>query len=47
MAKPIDPKLREFLTYVLSREGQAQAEKEGDYLPLTAETAKAQMSKLK
>jgi phosphate transport system substrate-binding protein len=47
VAKPIDPKLREFLTYVLSREGQAQAAKEGDYLPLTAETAKAQMSKLK
>ncbi len=47
VAKPIDPKLREFLTYILSREGQEQAAKEGQYLPLTAETARAQMSKLK
>ena len=47
VAKPIDPKLKEFLTYVLSREGQRQATKEGDYLPLTAETALAQENKLK
>lgn len=47
VAKPIDPKLKEFLTYILSREGQEQAAKEGQYLPLTAETARAQMSKLK
>jgi len=47
VAKPIDPKLKEFLTYVLSREGQQQTVKEGQYLPLTVETAKAQMSKLK
>jgi len=46
VAKAIDPKLKEFLTYVLSREGQQQTEKEGDFLPLTAETAKAQRSKL-
>jgi phosphate transport system substrate-binding protein len=47
VAKAIDPKLKEFLTYVLSREGQQQTEKEGDYLPLTADTAKAQRAKLK
>lgn len=47
VAKPIDPKLKEFLTYILSREGQEQAAKEGQYLPLTAETARAQMLKLK
>jgi phosphate transport system substrate-binding protein len=46
VAKAIDPKIKEFLTYVLSREGQQQTEKEGEYLPLTAETAKAQISKL-
>ena len=45
--KVIDPKLKEFLTYVLSREGQQQTLKEGDYLPLTTETANAQMSKLR
>ncbi len=47
VAKPIDPKLKEFLTYVLSRQGQEQTAKEGQYLPLSAETAKAQMAKLK
>src|SRR5258708_22323034 len=47
VAKAIDPKLKEFLTYVLSREGQQQTAKEGENLPLTAETAKAQLSKLR
>ena len=47
VAKPIDPKLKEFLTYVLSQEGQEQAAKEGQYLPLPIETAKEQMTKLK
>ncbi len=45
--KPIDPKLKEFLSYVLSREGQQQVSKEGDYLPLTTETAAQQKTKLK
>jgi phosphate transport system substrate-binding protein len=47
VAKPIDPKLKEFLTYVLSQQGQGQTAKEGEYLPLTDETAMAQMAKLK
>jgi len=31
----LDPKLREFVRYVLSREGQADVAREGDHLPLT------------
>ena len=31
----LDPKLREFLSYILSREGQEIVEAEGEYLPLT------------
>ena len=34
--RPMDPKVREFLRYVLSREGQADIVREGGYLPLSA-----------
>jgi phosphate transport system substrate-binding protein len=44
--KPIDPKAREFLRYVLSREGQDAVQKDGKYLPLTAEAAAEQLRKL-
>ncbi len=44
--KPIDPKVREFLRYVLSREGQDAVQRDGKYLPLTAEAARAQLQKL-
>ena len=37
--KPLDPKVREFVRYVLSREGQAQVVRDGKYLPLTANVA--------
>lgn len=40
--KPVDPKLREFLRYVLSREGQAVVEQAGDFLPLNRELAHEQ-----
>ena len=33
---PLDPKVKEFLRYALSREGQADVAREGDYLPLDA-----------
>jgi len=33
--KPIAPKLKEFLRYILSREGQQAIVSQGDYLPLT------------
>jgi len=41
----LDPKLREFLRYALSREGQ-QLVADGDYLPLNAESAREQMARL-
>ncbi|WP_077035123.1 PstS family phosphate ABC transporter substrate-binding protein [Pelomonas sp. KK5] len=42
----IDAKSREFLRYLLSREGQAAVQRDGKYLPLTAEAAAAQLAKL-
>jgi phosphate transport system substrate-binding protein len=44
--KPLDPKLREFLRYVLSREGQEIVARNGSYLPLTAELVREQLVKL-
>lgn len=44
--KPMDPKVEEFLRFVLSREGQAQIMREGRYLPLTADVVRAQLRKL-
>lgn len=44
--KPVDAKVREFLRYVLSREGQAAIQADGKYLPLTPEVARAQLAKL-
>jgi len=41
-----DPKLRELLRYVLSKQGQADVAREGGYLPLTAAVAAEQMKKL-
>jgi phosphate transport system substrate-binding protein len=42
-----DPKIREFLRYVLSREGQADVAREGDHLPLTPALAREQLDKLR
>jgi phosphate transport system substrate-binding protein len=44
--KPIDPKLKEFLRFVLSRQGQEAIAKDGKYLPLTKEAAEEQLKKL-
>jgi len=44
--KPLDPKLREFLRYVLSREGQQTVARNGSYLPLTAPVVREQLRKL-
>jgi len=41
-----DPKVREFLRYILSRQGQQDVADEGDYLPLTAAVAGEQRKKL-
>ena len=43
---PVDPRLKEFLRYVLSREGQAAVMKEGDFLPLTPALLNEQLRKL-
>lgn len=42
----LDPKLREFLRFVLSKQGQEFIQKDGKYLPLTAEVANAELAKL-
>jgi len=44
--KPVDPKVKEFLRYILSSEGQTQVMRDGKYLPLTAETVRAQLKLL-
>ena len=42
----MDPRVLEFLRFVLSQEGQAAVMRDGKYLPLTPEVAKAQLKKL-
>lgn len=42
----VDPKIREFLLYILSQQGQQDTVREGDYLPLTPALAAEQMRKL-
>lgn len=44
--QPLDPKLREFLRFVLSRDGQAIVAADGNYLPLPASVAREQLAKL-
>ena len=43
---PLDPKVKEFLRYVLSREGQEAVQRDGKYLPLTAGVVREQLQKL-
>ena len=43
---PVDPKVREFLRYVLSRDGQELVMKDGKYLPLTAKVVNEERRKL-
>lgn len=44
--KPVDPKVKEFLRYVLSREGQQSVTKQHVFLPLTANAVRDQLKKL-
>jgi len=44
--QPLPPRLREFLAYILSREGQQAVAEDGMYIPLTAELAREQLKKL-
>lgn len=44
--QPLDPKLKEFLRYILSKQGQQDIVTYGRYLPLPAAIAREQMNKL-
>ena len=44
--EPLDPMLKEYLRYVLSREGQEAVQRDGKYLPLTPEAVQEQLKKL-
>jgi len=44
--KPLDPKLKEYLRFILSREGQEQVVRDGKYLPLTADVVREELKKL-
>ena len=43
----MDPKVQEFLRYIVSREGQEAIERDGKFLPLTPELSREQLEKLK
>ena len=42
----VDPKVDEFLHFILSQEGQDCVQREGRYIPLTGEVVRAQLKKL-
>lgn len=44
--RPVDAKVDEFIRFILSQEGQQCVQREGRYIPLTAEIVKAQLKKL-
>ena len=45
--QPLTPRLKEFLTYILSREGQQDVVSDGMYLPLNPQAAREQLEKLR
>ena len=42
----MEPRLKEYLRYILSRQGQDAVQRDGKYLPLTAEVVREQLKKL-
>lgn len=44
--QPLDPKVREFLSFILSEQGQQDVAKEGVFLPLTPAMVKEELQKL-
>ena len=44
--KPLDPMVKEYVRYILSREGQDAVQRDGKYLPLTAQVVREQLKKL-
>jgi phosphate transport system substrate-binding protein len=45
--QPLDPKILEFIRFVISRQGQELIMRDGKYLPLNAEAAKEGLAKLR
>lgn len=43
---PMEPKVREFLRYVVSAEGQAIVERDGSFIPLSAEVSRRELARL-
>ena len=46
-SQPVDPKIREFVRFVLSKQGQQLVEKDGKYLPLTPDAVRQGLAKLR
>lgn len=44
--QPLDPKVKEYVRYILSREGQDAVQRDGKYLPLPAQVVSEQLKKL-
>lgn len=44
--QPIDPKIKEFLRYVLSRQGQTEVMRDGKFLPLTEAVVREHLKKI-
>ena len=44
--RPVPPRLKEFLAFVLSREGQQAIVDDGMFIPLTADAVREEMKKL-
>src|SRR6266852_4183733 len=44
--QPVDPKVKEFLRYILSRDGQEAIVRDGNYLPLSEDSIREQLRKL-
>jgi phosphate transport system substrate-binding protein len=44
---PLDARVKEFLSFILSEEGQNLVRSQGDYLPLSESTAQEERKKLK
>ena len=44
--RPMEPRVREFIRFVLSRDGQELVEKDGKYLPLPADVVRGELAKL-
>jgi len=42
----VAPRLKEFLTYVLSREGQRDIVEDGMFIPINPSAARAELAKL-